>query len=95
VDNTINVRDLEPLDEEVKHRIQTEFGLCLKLMGAYLIFVFGVPILDFVAWDFMVIRIWGGMSLTWLLTAIVAELLAVAVAGVNIYCYTADFFNSR
>jgi len=92
---TIHYNDLPPLDGKVTHRMSKEIKVCLWLFVVYAIYLFLVPILNFTAPEFMKIRVWGGMSLTWFLTSIGAMILAFAIAAVHVYFYTKDFYISE
>lgn len=93
-DKTINYKDLPPLDSNITNRMSKEFTVCIWLFVVYAFYLFMVPILNFNAPDFMKVRIWGGMSLTWFLTAIGALCMAFIIAAVHVYFYTKDFFIS-
>ena len=90
--NKIDYKDLPPLDPTVVSRMSKEIKVCLWLLAIYLFYMFMVPILNFTAPELMRSRVWGGMSLTWFLTAIGAMAMAFAVAAVHVYFYTKDFF---
>ncbi|MFZ5632511.1 MAG: hypothetical protein ACOY40_06645 [Bacillota bacterium] len=91
---TINYKDLPPLDSAITNRMSKEIKVCLWLFVIYVFYLFMVPILNFNAADFMKIRVWGGMSLTWFLTAIGAKIMAFVIAAVHVYFYTKDFYIS-
>ncbi|HBX22739.1 MAG TPA: hypothetical protein DEF34_03735 [Desulfotomaculum sp.] len=90
----IDYKDLAPLDRTISYRMSKEIKLCLWLGVVYLAYMFIVPVLNFTAPEFMKIRVWGGMSLTWFLTAIGAMFMAFAIAAIHVYFYTKDFFIS-
>lgn len=89
---TIHYNDLPPLDKSITSRMSKEFKVCIWLFLVYAFYLFMVPILNFNAPDFMKSRVWGGMSLTWFLTAIGALIMAWVIAAVHVYFYTRDFF---
>ncbi|MFZ5648601.1 MAG: hypothetical protein ACOY30_13375 [Bacillota bacterium] len=89
---TINYKDLPPLDKNVTNRMSKEFTICFWLFVVYAFYLFMVPVLNFTAPEFMKIRVWGGMSLTWFLTAIGAMIMAFVIAAVHVYFYTKDFY---
>lgn len=91
-DKTINYKDLPPLDSNVTNRMSQEMKVCLMLFAVYAFYLFIVPILTFQSPELMKTRVWGGMSLTWFLTAIGALIMAFVIAAVHVYCYTKDFF---
>lgn len=92
---TVNYRDLPPLDQSTTHRMSKEIKICLWLCLVYMVYLFIVPILNFNAPEFMKARVWGGMSLTWFMTAIGAMIMAFVIAAVHVYFYTKDFFISE
>ncbi|MCL6611381.1 MAG: hypothetical protein K6T66_07580 [Peptococcaceae bacterium] len=92
---TINYKDLPPLDSAIVNRMSKEIKICLWLFVIYAFYLFVVPILNFTAPDFMKIRVWGGMSLTWFLTAIGAKIMAWLIAAIHVYFYTKDFYISE
>lgn len=92
---TINYKDLPPMDKGVISRMSKEFTVIAWLFVIYAFYLFMVPILNFNAPDFMKTRVWGGMSLTWFLTAIGSMVMAFVIAAVHVYIYTKDFFISE
>lgn len=92
---TINYKDLPPLDKSITNRMSKELKVCIWLFLVYAFYLFIVPILNFNAPDFMKARVWGGMSLTWFLTAIGAKIMAFVIAAVHVYFYTRDFYISE
>lgn len=88
----INYNDLPPLDASITNRMSKEIKVCLWLFVVYAFYLFMVPILNFTAPDFMKIRVWGGMSLTWFLTSMGAMVMAFVIAAVHVYFYTKDFY---
>jgi uncharacterized membrane protein (DUF485 family) len=85
----IRYADLPPLEESTSERMRRELGMSLILAVLYFIFIFGVPILNWTAPGFMKTRIFGGMPVTWFLTAIMALFLAWFFAFVHAWWYTA------
>ena len=81
--------DLPPLEKAASERIRRELGMSLILAVLYFIFIFGGPILNWTAPGFMKARIFGGMPVTWFLTAIMALFLAFFFAFVHAWWYTA------
>lgn len=94
-DKTINVKDLPPLDRAITYRMSKEMRICMWLFLIYMVYMFIVPILTFTAPDLMRARVWGGMSLTWFMTAIGAMIMAFVIAAVHVYFYTKDFYISE
>ncbi len=91
----IHYKDLPPLDSAIVNRMSKEIKICIWLFIVYAFYLFIVPILNFNAPDFMKTRIWGGMSLTWFLTAIGAKIMAWLIAAIHVYFYTKDFYISE
>jgi len=89
--NKVNVKDLPPLDAEVREVMKSEFNLGFWLAVVYFIFLFAVPILNWTAPGLMKARVWGGMSLTWFLTSIFAMILAFLIAAIHVYFYQNKF----
>lgn len=86
---TIRYKDLPPLEKSTLERMRRELGMSLILAVLYFIFIFAVPILNWTAPGFMKTRIFGGMPVTWFLTAIIALFLAWFFAFVHAWWYTA------
>lgn len=87
----VNYKDLPPLEPGVNEVMKTEFGISFWLSVIYFIFILGVPILNWTAPDLMKTKIWGGMSLTWFLTSIVAMVLAFVIAWLHVNIYQKKF----
>ena len=87
----INIKDLPALDSEISLIMKTEFGISFWLSVVYFIFILSVPILNWTAPALMRTRVWGGMSLTWFLTSIVAMVLAVVFAALHVKIYQNKF----
>lgn len=88
----MRIEDLPPLESSITKRMTKEFKICLWLFVIYMIYIFAVPILTFKAPALMKIRVNGGMSLAWFLTAIGSTALAWIVAAVHVWFYSKDFF---
>lgn len=88
---TIDFKDLKPLPQDVRKIMSTELGIAGSLSVFYFIYVLAVPILTFTAPDLMRTRVWGGMSLTWFLTAIGSMIMAFGIAWLHMYLYTKQF----
>jgi uncharacterized membrane protein (DUF485 family) len=84
---TIDVKDLPPLDAETHKIMKTEFTTGLNLSIFYYVFIFSIPVLNWFAPDFMFQRMWGGMSVTWFFTGIVAMAMAFIIAYVHTHLY--------
>lgn len=83
----IDVKDLPPLDAETNSIMKKEFGTGIKLTIFYYLFVFTIPVLNWFAPDFMFSRMWGGMSIAWFFTGIVAMGMAFVIAYVHTHLY--------
>lgn len=94
-EKTVHYRDLPPLDRDITFRMSKEIKICISLFIVYAFYLFMVPILNFTAADFMKTRVWGGMSLTWFLTAVGAKVMAFVIAAVHVYFYSKDFYISE
>lgn len=88
---TINIRDLEPLPNEVARIMNTELKISVTLGIIYFIYLLSVPILTFTVPDLMRTRVMGGMSLTWFMTAIGAMIMAFVIAWLHMYLYQKQF----
>lgn len=84
---TIDYDALPPLSANTAHSMKEEFSVSLWLAVVYFIFLLGVTILDFTAPDFMKIKLWGGMTVTWFATGIVAMIMAALIAWIHVYIY--------
>ncbi len=91
-DKTIHYKNLAPMDSYIVNRMTKEIKICVLLFLIYAFYLFIVPILNFNAPDLMRTRVWGGMSLTWFLTAIGSMIMAFVIAAVHVYVYAKDFF---
>ncbi len=87
----VSYKDLAPLESEISEIMKTEFGISFWLSVAYFVFILGVPILNWTAPALMKTRIWGGMSLTWFLTSIMAMVLAFIIAWLHVSLYQKKF----
>lgn len=87
----VSYKSLPPLDPDVNEVMKTEFGISIWLSVVYFIFILSVPILNWTAPALMKTRVWGGMSLTWLLTSIVAMGMAVLIAWLHVKIYQSKF----
>ncbi|MEW9672906.1 hypothetical protein [Ammoniphilus sp. 3BR4] len=83
----MDVSQLKALDPETSRIMKSEFSASLKLGLVYFLFIFSIPVLNWFAKDFMMGQIWGGMTISWFLTAIVGLALAVVIAVIHIYLY--------
>lgn len=88
----IDYKNLPPLEQEVLKRINGEWKVVFTLFVIFGLYMVLVPVLNFTAPDFMKTRVWGGMSLTWFLTAIGGAFMSFGIAAVHVYSYIKDFF---
>lgn len=84
---TINYSDLPALDPETSANMKTELSISLILSIVYYVFILGVTILNWTSPGLMKTILWGGMSLTWFLTSIMAMIMAAFVAWLHLYFY--------
>jgi len=91
---TIPVEQLAPLNEETRITMRDEFKISFILAVLYFLFLFAVPVLNWKAPGLMKSTLWGGMSLTWFLTGIVAMFVAFAVAALHVYFYQKRFLHT-
>lgn len=84
---TIDVSELEPLDQQTEQLMKQEFKTGFKLTIFYYVFILMIPVLNWFATDFMFSDMWGGMSYAWFLTSIVAMAMAFIVAMIHTYLY--------
>ncbi|WP_163101158.1 hypothetical protein [Peribacillus alkalitolerans] len=84
---TIDVSELEPLDETTSRIMKDEFKTGFRLTLFYYVFILAIPILNWYAADFMFSRMWGGMTYSWFLTSIVAMAMAFVIAFIHTKLY--------
>lgn len=84
---TINYSDLPALDPETSANMKRELSISLILTIVYYVFILGVTILNWTSPELMKTILWGGMSLTWFLTSIMALFMALFVAWLHLYFY--------
>jgi uncharacterized membrane protein (DUF485 family) len=84
---TVDVSELEPLDQETSNLMKNEFSTGFKLTLFYYLFILAIPVLNWFAPDFMFSRMWGGMSFAWFFTSIVAMAMAFTIAFIHTYLY--------
>lgn len=84
---TVDVKELGLLDKETNYIMKSEFRTGLVLSILYLAFVFFIPIIN---WHFPEIAfylLFGGMSLSWFLTSLVAMAMAFFIAYIHTKLY--------
>ncbi|WP_342511884.1 hypothetical protein MKY34_14910 [Sporosarcina sp. FSL K6-1522] len=83
----IDVRELAPLDEETNQIMKEEFRTGLGLSSFYYVFILSIPVINWFFPKLAFYKFWGGMSVTWFLTTIVAMILAYAIAHIHTGLY--------
>lgn len=84
---TIDRRRLEKLDPETSSMVRSEFLTGFSLAFVYLAFVFFIPIVNWYNPEWAFSKMWGGMTYSWFLTAIVAMVMAFVIAYVHTKLY--------
>ncbi|MGN1402673.1 MAG: hypothetical protein ACI4XL_14365 [Bacillus sp. (in: firmicutes)] len=84
---TIDVKDLPPLDSSTSKIMKDEFRTGSKLTIFYFLFIFFIPIINWFAPDFAFAPLWGGMTVTWFITSIVAMAMAFMIAYIHTSLY--------
>ncbi|MGG4487970.1 hypothetical protein [Metabacillus idriensis] len=84
---TVDVRELEPLDQQTRHLMKSEFSTGSKLTLFYFAFIFAMPILNWFAPEFMFSNFYGGMTYAWFFTGIVAMGMAFIIAYIHTALY--------
>lgn len=83
----INVKDLPPLDSTTNRIMKDEIITGATLTIFYFIFIFSIPIINWFAPDFAFSQFWGGMTVTWFFTSIVAMAMAFIIAYIHTALY--------
>lgn len=84
---TIYYKDLPALDPDTAINMKEELSISLILTAIYYVFLLGVTIFNWTSPGLMKTILWGGMSLTWFLTSVVAMVMAVLIAWLHLYFY--------
>lgn len=84
---TVDVKDLTALDSETSFIMKSELKTGVGLSLFYYIFIFSIPVMNWFLHDLAFSNIWGGMSLTWFLTTIVAVAMAFLIAYIHTHLY--------
>lgn len=84
---TVNFNELPPLNSETAQAMRSEFSVSFLLAVIYFTFLMSVTILNFTAPDFMKTILWGGMTVTWFATAILALVMATLIAWLHVLYY--------
>lgn len=83
----IDVENLLPLEEDTSRIMKSEFRTGLLLTIIYFAFIFLIPILNWYKQDWAFSKMWGGMSNSWFLTAIVSMAMAFCIAYIHTKLY--------
>ncbi len=84
---TIDVKDLPPLDSSTAEIMRGEFRTGSKLTLFYFLFIFSIPVINWYAPSFAFSKFWGGMTVTWFITSIVAMAMAFIIAYIHTSLY--------
>ncbi|WP_019240842.1 MULTISPECIES: hypothetical protein [Bacillus] len=84
---TIDVSELPPLDSETEKVMKSEFRTGSKLTIFYFVFIFSIPVLNWYAPEFAFSKFWGGMTVSWFITSIVAMAMAFIIAFIHTSLY--------
>ncbi|WP_413365376.1 hypothetical protein [Lysinibacillus sp. 3P01SB] len=84
---TVDVKDLKPLDPQIRGIMKGELSTGLVLTIVYFVFIFSIPIMNWFLPDLAFSKFWGGMTFTWFVTTVVAMIMAVVIAGIHTFLY--------
>lgn len=84
---TVSISELPSLETETNQIMKSEFWTGLLLSIIYLGFVFLIPILNWYFKSFAFKPLFGGMSVSWFLTSIVAMAMAFLIAFIHTKLY--------
>lgn len=84
---SIDISELAPLDPATDQIMKGEFRTGFGLSLVYFAFIFSIPVLNWFASDFMLTQFWGGMTISWFMTAIVMLVIAVIIAIIHVVLY--------
>lgn len=84
---TIDVRLLTKLDKETSQIMKSEYRTGITLTVIYFSFVLFIPLMNWYNSGWAFSNMWGGMSYSWFLTAIVAMAMAFIIAWVHTWLY--------
>ncbi|WP_042345177.1 hypothetical protein [Bacillus massiliigorillae] len=84
---TIEYSKLPPLDAETNRIMKAEFKTGFSLTIFYFIFIFSIPVMNWHFPDFAWSKLWGGMSVSWFITSVVAMAMAFIIAYVHTTLY--------
>ncbi|MEH6942716.1 hypothetical protein [Bacillus sp. JJ722] len=84
---TIEYSKLPPLDAETEKIMKAEFGTGFKLTLFYFVFIFSIPVMNWYFPDFAFSKFWGGMTVSWFITSIIAMAMAFIIAYIHTALY--------
>ncbi len=84
---TIDYKDLPPLDAETSANMSEEVKVSVVLAVIYYVFLLAVTILNWTSPEFMKTTLWGGMTVTWFATSILAMIMATLIAWLHVLHY--------
>ncbi len=84
---TIDIRLLPKLDEETSKIMKSEYRTGIMLTIIYFSFVFFIPVMNWYNREWAFSNMWGGMSHSWFLTAVVAMAMAFLIAWAHTWLY--------
>lgn len=84
---TIDYSSLPPLDAETERIMKSEFRTGSKLTVFYFIFIFSIPVMNWYFPTFAFSKFWGGMTVSWFVTSIIAMAMAFIIAYIHTTLY--------
>jgi len=84
---TIEYKDLPPLDAETSANMSEEVKVSVLLAVIYYAFLLAVTIMNWTSPELMKTVLWGGMTVTWFATAILAMFMASFIAWLHVLHY--------
>jgi uncharacterized membrane protein (DUF485 family) len=84
---TIVYCDLPPLDAKTAEVMKHELKISLLLSVIYFSFLLGVTVLNYTAPEIMKTILWGGMTVTWFATSLLAMFMASFIAWLHVRYY--------
>lgn len=84
---TIDYKDLPPLDAETSANMNEEVKISVVLAVIYFAFLLTVTIMNWTSPEIMKTVLWGGMTVTWFATSILAMFMATLIAWLHVLYY--------
>ncbi|WP_017754199.1 DUF485 domain-containing protein [Calidifontibacillus oryziterrae] len=84
---SVDISELEPLDPATDKIMKGEFRTGFGLSLVYFAFIFSIPVLNWYASELMLTKFWGGMTISWFMTAIGSLAVAVIIAYIHVNLY--------